>query len=133
MTTRALSSISSFAIPGIEHQTLAGPADGLRQLEVWSQVVAPGGATPVHRHDCEEVIVVLEGRGRYETPTSAEDFVAPAVLTIAAARLPAKRWADNDGLVASAAHRRRTLAQALVVGDRRPILAPRRPLRPPGR
>ena len=84
MTTRALSSSASFAIPGIEHQTLAGPADGLRQLEVWSQIVAPGGATPVHRHDCEEVIVVLEGRGRYETPTSTEDFVAPAVLTIEA-------------------------------------------------
>lgn len=84
MTTRTISSISSFVIPGIEHQSLAGPADGLRQLEVWSQRVAPGGATPMHRHDCEEVIVVLEGRGRYETPTSAEDFVAPAVLTVAA-------------------------------------------------
>lgn len=27
------------------------------------QTLAPGAATPVHRHNCEEVIVVLRGSG----------------------------------------------------------------------
>ena len=61
MTTRALSSISSFAIPGIEHQTLAGGRDGLGSIEVWRQTIAAGAATPVHRHDCEEVIICMKG------------------------------------------------------------------------
>jgi quercetin dioxygenase-like cupin family protein len=51
------------ALPGIEHQTVAGPEHGMRQAEVWLQTVAPGAATPVHRHDCEEAIVILAGSG----------------------------------------------------------------------
>lgn len=50
-------------LPGLEHRTLAGSAAGLAHLSVWRQSVAPGGATPAHRHDCEEVILVEAGRG----------------------------------------------------------------------
>jgi len=50
-------------LPGLEHQTLAGRQDGLGTLEVWRQTIAPHAATPVHRHDCEEVIVCLAGAG----------------------------------------------------------------------
>lgn len=50
-------------LPGISHRTLAGPEHGLRQLEVWSQSIVPGSATPPHRHDCEEVVLVLAGEG----------------------------------------------------------------------
>jgi len=51
------------ALPGIEHVTLAGGADGLSHLSVWQQSIAPGAATPPHRHDCEEVVVVNTGSG----------------------------------------------------------------------
>jgi quercetin dioxygenase-like cupin family protein len=51
------------ALPGVTHQTLAGPRDGTRKLEVWMQTIASGAETPLHRHDCEEVIVVLRGSG----------------------------------------------------------------------
>ncbi len=34
------------------------PQHGMHSLEVWSQSIEPGGATPPHRHDCEEVVVV---------------------------------------------------------------------------
>lgn len=51
------------ALPGIEHLTLAGRAQGLARLSVWAQSMAPGSATPPHRHDCEEVVLVLEGCG----------------------------------------------------------------------
>src|SRR5262245_43951825 len=50
-------------LPGIAHRTLAGPEHGLRALEVWSQRIDASAATPPHRHDCEEVVVVLEGEG----------------------------------------------------------------------
>lgn len=50
-------------LPGLRHQTIAGHAQGVRTMEVWSQTMAPGAATPVHRHACEEVILVLSGHG----------------------------------------------------------------------
>ena len=33
------------------------------QVEVWQQAFAPQAGTPIHRHDCEEVFVVLAGSG----------------------------------------------------------------------
>ncbi|MBK6659155.1 MAG: cupin domain-containing protein [Proteobacteria bacterium] len=48
-------------LPGLEHQTLAGGRDGLGTMEVWRQTIAAGAATPVHRHDCEEVIICMKG------------------------------------------------------------------------
>lgn len=57
---------SRFALPGIEHLTLAGAAQGLARLSLWRQSMAPGSATPPHRHDCEEVVLVLEGNGEVE-------------------------------------------------------------------
>ncbi|MGQ0700731.1 MAG: cupin domain-containing protein [Panacagrimonas sp.] len=51
------------SMPGIDHVTLAGSAQGLRQLSVWQQVLEPGSATPPHRHDCEEVVLCSAGRG----------------------------------------------------------------------
>lgn len=57
------SAVPAYQIPGIEHRTVAGPKENMRQMEMWMQTIAPGGATPVHRHDCEEAIVVLTGSG----------------------------------------------------------------------
>lgn len=58
------STIKKFTLPGIVHQTLAGKRDGLKGTEVWMQTIDPHGETPVHYHDCEEVIVILRGSGR---------------------------------------------------------------------
>lgn len=33
------------------------------QVEIWLQTFAPGSRTPIHRHSCEEVFVVLKGSG----------------------------------------------------------------------
>jgi mannose-6-phosphate isomerase-like protein (cupin superfamily) len=32
-------------------------------VEVWLETVSAGKRTPIHRHSCEEVFVVLKGRG----------------------------------------------------------------------
>jgi quercetin dioxygenase-like cupin family protein len=56
--------VPRFQLPGLDHQTLAGPEHGFKTLEMWMQTIAPGSGTPVHRHDCEEAIVVLRGAGQ---------------------------------------------------------------------
>ncbi|MGR8946720.1 MAG: cupin domain-containing protein [Gammaproteobacteria bacterium] len=64
----------NFKIQGIAHQTLAGARDGLSSVEIWRQIIAPGGASPVHRHDCEEVLVMLEGKGVCKTADEVFEF-----------------------------------------------------------
>ena len=56
-------SLPEFNLPGLNHRTLAGPEHGMKALEVWGQTIEAGAATPVHRHACEEAIVILEGSG----------------------------------------------------------------------
>lgn len=34
-----------------------------KQVEVWLQTFSPGTHTPIHRHSCEEVFIVLKGSG----------------------------------------------------------------------
>lgn len=48
-------------LPGVAHATWAGQADGLEQISIWRQTLAPGAATPPHRHDCDEVVLCLQG------------------------------------------------------------------------
>lgn len=50
-------------IPGVCHATWASSRQGLKSLSLWRQSVAPGGATPPHSHDCEEIVMCLSGRG----------------------------------------------------------------------
>ena len=52
------------SLPGIEHTTLAGRDLGALHISMWSQSLAPGAATPLHRHDCEEVVLIESGRGQ---------------------------------------------------------------------
>ena len=74
----------SFFMPGIEHRTLAGQGDGLRHLEVWSQILEPGAQMPVHYHDCEEVVVVQRGHGRLLTERRDVRFGPGCTLPIPA-------------------------------------------------
>ncbi|XP_024539874.1 auxin-binding protein 1-like [Selaginella moellendorffii] len=63
---RNLSDISegNYGLSGISHITVAGAVHhGMKEIEVWLQTFAPGSGTPIHRHDCEEVLLVLKGTG----------------------------------------------------------------------
>ncbi len=71
-----------FEIPGVRHQTLAGQADGLKALEFWMQTIAPGAATPVHYHECEEVVVVQRGSGRATIADETVPFGPGTTLVI---------------------------------------------------
>lgn len=64
-------------IAGIAHSTWAGAADGLGQLSVWRQTLAPGAATPPHRHDCDEVVLCLSGWGELHEEGMAPQRFGP--------------------------------------------------------
>ena len=55
--------VETLELPGLRHQTIGGYKQGVKSMEVWVQTMAPGAATPVHCHACEEVILVLTGSG----------------------------------------------------------------------
>jgi quercetin dioxygenase-like cupin family protein len=84
MPIRLHASIPLMELPGLRHRTLAGPRDGLRTMEVWRQTIAPGAETPWHRHDCEEVIVILAGRGRLDIQGMSQTFGADSSLILPA-------------------------------------------------
>jgi mannose-6-phosphate isomerase-like protein (cupin superfamily) len=64
--------VEIFELPGIKHQTVGGHKQGVRSMEMWVQTIAPGAATPVHCHACEEVILILSGAG--ECTVAGETF-----------------------------------------------------------
>lgn len=72
------------ALPGIAHITLAGQEQGLKQLSLWQQSLAPGAATPPHRHDVEEAVVCLDGEGELHIDGKVEKFATNSTLLIPA-------------------------------------------------
>ena len=76
------SRLNKSELPGIEHQTLAGAAQALSGLSVWRQRMAPGSATPVHQHDCEEVVLVLSGSGEVRANGTATPFGPDMTLVL---------------------------------------------------
>ena len=69
-------------IPGVQHATWAGSAQGLNQLSVWRQSLAAGGATPPHAHDCDEVALCLSGTGEVHIAGKAERFGADCTVVL---------------------------------------------------
>jgi len=69
-------------IPGVAHATWAGSDEGLKQLSVWRQTLAPGAATPPHHHDCDEVVLCQSGQGELHIEGSAHRFGAHHTLVI---------------------------------------------------
>jgi quercetin dioxygenase-like cupin family protein len=78
------STLREFNLPGLNHRTFAGPEHGMKNLEVWGQVIEPGAGTPVHCHSCEEAIVILEGSGTLTINGEDTKFGANSTLIIPA-------------------------------------------------
>lgn len=82
MTILQHSELPRASLPGIEHITLAGSAHGITQFSVWKQSVAPGGATPPHRHDCDEIVICLRGSGELHIHNKVLPFGADSTMII---------------------------------------------------
>lgn len=70
------------AIPGVAHATWAGQDQGLTQLSLWRQVLAPGAATPPHRHTCDEVVLCLAGQGQVQVGDTQHRFGADQTVVL---------------------------------------------------
>ena len=69
-------------IPGVSHATWAGQDNGLQQLSVWRQSVAANAATPPHRHDIDEVVLCLSGRGELHIDRRVHPFRGGETLVL---------------------------------------------------
>lgn len=69
-------------IPGVNHATWAGRAEGLTQLSVWRQTLAPSAATPPHRHDCDEVVLCQSGWGELHVEGQVHHFGPTSTLVL---------------------------------------------------
>jgi mannose-6-phosphate isomerase-like protein (cupin superfamily) len=69
-------------IPGIAHATWAGQAEGLSQISLWRQTVAPGAATPPHSHDCDEVVLCQAGQGELHIDGQVHHFGPDSTLIL---------------------------------------------------
>lgn len=70
------------SLPGVAHATWAGQADGLEHISIWRQTLAPGAATPSHRHDCDEVVLCLSGWGEVHTENRVQRFGADNMVVL---------------------------------------------------
>ncbi|KAF7804787.1 auxin-binding protein T85 [Senna tora] len=73
---RSISEIpqDNYGRPGLSHITIVGSIlHGMKEVEVWLQTFAPGTYTPIHRHSCEEVFIVLKGSGTLYLASSSHD------------------------------------------------------------
>ena len=69
-------------LPGVAHATWAGAADGLTQVSIWRQTLAPGAATPPHRHDCDEVVLCQSGRGELHVDGEVQHFGGDSTIVL---------------------------------------------------
>ena len=82
MTVITQSAPATTPIPGVSHATWAGQDDGLQQLSVWRQSVAASAATPPHRHDIDEVVLCLSGRGELHIDGRVHPFRGGETLVL---------------------------------------------------
>jgi quercetin dioxygenase-like cupin family protein len=85
-----------FALHGSHIAGLATPGRGAAQVEVWRSTVEAGSCTPPHRHDTEEVVVVLRGTGRATIDDVEVRYQPGDTLILPAGRLH-QIFADTDG------------------------------------
>jgi mannose-6-phosphate isomerase-like protein (cupin superfamily) len=76
------SQLPKHELPGLEHRTVAGSEQGTSSMEVWRQTIAPGVATPVHQHPCEEVIVILTSTGEVVIDGTTESLNSDTTLIV---------------------------------------------------
>lgn len=84
MYVHELATPAATPIPGVAHATLAGTAEGLRQLSVWRQSMAPGSCTPPHSHTCEEIVLCEAGRGEVHIGGEVHAFKAGQSIVLPA-------------------------------------------------
>lgn len=97
--------LPNYGLYGACNLGVATPALGAREVEVWYNIIPPGRETPVHRHDSEEIVVVLSGRGEAISDSGTAAFDAPCTLVLPAGQLHQLRNTGDEDVVSVAAMR----------------------------
>jgi quercetin dioxygenase-like cupin family protein len=71
-----------FSLGGNHIAGLATPTRGPGEVEVWRMKMDAGASTPAHKHDAEEVIVMLRGHGRATVGASEVTYGPGDVLIL---------------------------------------------------
>jgi quercetin dioxygenase-like cupin family protein len=69
--------LPAFERMGNSMQGLSTPSRGAEEVMVWRTRVAPGGGPPEHKHDHEEVVVIVAGTGRLVEEDGTEYAFGP--------------------------------------------------------
>ena len=72
--------LQSFGKAGATLTGLATPSLGAKQFEVWHSSLAPGGCTPIHTHETEEIFIYLSGKGKVVMGEEETYFEAPCTV-----------------------------------------------------
>lgn len=56
-----LCSVDRGPLAGLRHRTVIDARSGSKALALWQEEHEAGFEVPLHRHDCEEIITVIEG------------------------------------------------------------------------
>jgi mannose-6-phosphate isomerase-like protein (cupin superfamily) len=79
-----LTALDDGPLAGLRHRTVIDSRSGARGLALWQEEHLPGFKVPLHLHDCEEVITVIDGcilasvEGRSFPVGRGESFLIPA-------------------------------------------------------
>ena len=76
-------------------QGLATPSRGAHEVMVWRTRVAPGGGPPVHKHDHEEVVVIVSGTGTFAEADGIVQHFGPGDTLLAPAGAVHELKADD--------------------------------------
>lgn len=87
--------VKVFENNGNQLRGIATHGQGAVQFEVWRSSVAVGSATPLHRHDSEEVFVFLQGKIRAVIGDEEFELEAPCTL-VAPKNVPHQYWNIGD-------------------------------------
>ncbi len=72
--------LPSFGKAGATLKGLATPSLGAKDYEVWHSSLAPGGCTPIHTHETEEIFIYLSGKGKVVMDGKETHFEAPCTV-----------------------------------------------------
>lgn len=73
-------SLPEFGKAGATLKGLATPSLGAKQYEVWHSSLSPGGCTPIHTHETEEISIYLKGKGKVVIGGEETSFEAPCTV-----------------------------------------------------
>jgi quercetin dioxygenase-like cupin family protein len=74
-------------VPRIRTRVLGSPRRGAVETAVWEQWIEHGGYIPLHYHEVEEVLVLLEGDVELTAGDNVSIVAAPATVVIPAGQI----------------------------------------------